>query len=207
MDRIRRKIIRTAFVFFLFPAFLSAQKFHFQNYNVQQGLIQSQVIAITQDRYDNLWFCTLGGISRFDGKDFTNYSETDGLISNFTNSIIADHESNIWIGTAFGISIFNGASFKNVKFSENPAANVVKTIQEDGRNRVWVLAGGTLYRVSHNEKPLHTAVSGLYERVTAIQVDKQGNLWASVMSKGIYKLKEKGWEMEFPLPENNEMGI
>ena len=82
-----------------FSVILSAQKFHFQNYNVQQGLIQSQVIAITQDHFDNLWFCTLGGISRFDGKVFTNYSETDGLISNFVNTIMADHESNIWIGT------------------------------------------------------------------------------------------------------------
>src|ERR1700680_2276865 len=71
---------------FFFPGSLSAQKFHFQNYNVQQGLIQSQVYAITQDHYDNLWFCTLGGISRFDGKSFTNYSETDGLIGNYANS-------------------------------------------------------------------------------------------------------------------------
>ncbi len=70
---------------FFIPSFIKAQKFHFQNYNVQQGLIQSQVSAITQDHYDNLWFCTLGGISRFDGKVFTNYSETEGLISNYAN--------------------------------------------------------------------------------------------------------------------------
>ena len=99
---------------------MSAQKFHFQNYNVQQGLIQSQVIAITQDHFDNLWFCTLGGISRFDGKVFTNYSETDGLLSNYANSIMADHDSNIWIGTAFGVSRFNGSTFKNIHLSENP---------------------------------------------------------------------------------------
>ncbi len=94
-----------------FPSLLQAQKFHFQNYNVQQGLIQSQVSAITQDHFDNLWFCTLGGISRFDGKVFTNYSETDGLISNYANTILADHESNIWIGTTNGVSKFNGVVF------------------------------------------------------------------------------------------------
>src|SRR5260370_331182 len=109
----------------LCPVILTAQKVNFQNYNVQQGLIQSQVIAITQDHFDNLWFCTLGGISRFDGKVFTNYSETDGLISNFANTIMADHESNIWIGTSNGVSRFNGAGFKSFRFSENPAANVV----------------------------------------------------------------------------------
>src|SRR6266849_634493 len=121
-----------------FPALLSAQKFHFQNYNVQQGLIQSQVIAITQDHYDNLWFCTLGGISRFDGKVFTNYSETDGLLSNYANCITADHDSNIWIGTSYGVSRFNGATFKNIRLSEKPGENAVRAIQQDAMNRIWV---------------------------------------------------------------------
>ena len=85
---------------------------------MQQGLIQSQVLAITQDHFDNLWFCTLGGISRFDGKVFTNYSETDGLISNYANTIMADHDSNIWVGTPFGVSRFNGKTFKNIRFTE-----------------------------------------------------------------------------------------
>jgi signal transduction histidine kinase/ligand-binding sensor domain-containing protein len=206
-DRFIQTIKSIFFGFCFFPAVLSAQKLHFQNYNVQQGLIQSQVIAITQDHYDNLWFCTLGGISRFDGKVFTNYSETDGLINNFANSILADHESNIWIGTISGVSRFNGSAFKNFRFSENPAANVVKSIQEDSVHRIWVLAGGTLYRINKGEKPLHTVVSGLYERVTTIQIDRQGFLWAAVMSKGIYRLEKDGWKMQIPLPENNEKGL
>jgi ligand-binding sensor domain-containing protein/signal transduction histidine kinase len=192
---------------FFFPAILCAQKVHFQNYNVQQGLIQSQVLAITQDHYDNLWFCTLGGISRFDGKTFTNYSETDGLINNFSNSIIADHESNIWIGTINGVSRFDGSEFKSFRFSENPAANVVKSIQEDSAHRIWVLAGGTLYRMNKGDRPLHTMVSGLYERVTTIQVDKKGFLWASIVSKGIFRLEKDGWKLQVPLPEDNSKGI
>jgi signal transduction histidine kinase/ligand-binding sensor domain-containing protein len=206
-DPFFRTIKRIFYVFFIFPSFLFAQKFHFQNYSVQQGLIQSQVIAITQDQYDNLWFCTLGGISRFDGKKFTNYSETDGLISNFSKSILADHESNIWIGTVNGISKFNGSGFKNFRFSENPSANVVKTIQEDAAHTIWVLAGGSLYRMSLGEKPLHTVVSGLYERITTIQADNQGVLWAAVMNDGIYRLEKEGWKLQFTLPERNEKGI
>ena len=206
-ERFIRTIKKIFTGFFFFPAILSAQKLHFQNYNVQQGLIQSQVLAITQDHFDNLWFCTLGGISRFDGKTFTNYSETDGLINNFSNSIIADHESNIWVGTINGVSRFNGSEFKSFKFSENPAANVVKSIQEDSAFRIWVLAGGTLYRMNKGEKPLHTVVSGLYERVSTIQVDKKGFLWASVVSKGIFRLEKDGWKLQIPLPEDNSKGF
>ena len=189
------------------PLFSSGQKFHFQNYNVQQGLIQSQVIGITQDHYDNLWFCTLGGISRFDGKQFTNYSETDGLLSNFANTILASRDSNIYVGTVFGVSKFNGTSFKSIRFSDNPAGNVVKTLREDSMRRIWALAGGTLYRINLGEKPLHTVVSGLYERVTAIDVDRQGFLWAAVMNKGVYRLEKDGWSLLIPLAEDNQKGI
>jgi ligand-binding sensor domain-containing protein/signal transduction histidine kinase len=200
-------VVRAIFFGFAFPFMASAQKVNFQNYNVQQGLIQSQVIAITQDHFDNLWFCTLGGISRFDGKVFTNYSETDGLISNFANTIMADHESNIWIGAISGVSRFNGTGFKNFRFSENPAANAVKSIQEDSARRIWALAGGTLYRLNKTDKPLHTVVSGLYEIVTAIQVDRQGFLWAAVLSKGIYKLEKDGWKLQFLIPESYGKGV
>jgi signal transduction histidine kinase/ligand-binding sensor domain-containing protein len=190
-----------------FPAFLCAQKFHFQNYNVQQGLIQSQVSAITQDHFDNLWFCTLGGISRYDGKDFTNYSETDGLISNYSNSILADHDSNIWVGTMNGISRFNGSSFKNIQLTESPAGNMVRAITEDGAHRIWVLASGKLFLMDTGEKPVRKDITGLYERVTAIQVDRQGMVNSAIMGKGIFRLEKGDWKMVVPLPENSERGF
>jgi signal transduction histidine kinase/ligand-binding sensor domain-containing protein len=207
MSGMLRYLKELSFACFLFPVFLSAQKFHFQNYNVQQGLIQSQVLAITQDHYDNLWFCTLGGISRFDGKVFTNYSETDGMISNYANTILAGHDSNIWIGTSFGVSRFNGAGFKNIRVTEKPAENMVRSIQEDGMNRIWVLCAGKLYLIDPKDKPIRTDITGSYERLTTIQVDRQGVLWAAVMSKGIFRLDNQHWKNEIPLPENNERGI
>ena len=98
-------------------------------------------------------------------------------------------------------------AFKNIRFSENPAGNVVKTLQEDSLHRIWALAGGTLYRINLEEKPLHTIVSGLYERVTALNVDKKGYLWAAVMNKGIFRLEKDGWKMQVPFPESSEKGI
>jgi signal transduction histidine kinase/ligand-binding sensor domain-containing protein len=201
-----KNILRTLWLIFyccwMFPLCLSAQKFHFQNYNVQQGLIQSQVMAITQDKFDNLWFCTLGGISRFDGREFTNYSETDGLISNHTNSIIADHESNMWIGTVYGLSRFNGAGFKNIRFSAAPDGNVVRSIKEDGRSRIWVLVGNKLFRIDQNAKPVQSTVSGVFEKISSIQVDDRGNLFAAVVHKGIYRLLNDKWTLELPVSEN-----
>jgi signal transduction histidine kinase/ligand-binding sensor domain-containing protein len=189
------------------PQFLSAQKFHFQNYNVQQGLIQSQVRCITQDYFDNLWFCTLGGISRFDGKVFTNYSETDGLISNYASCILADHQSNIWIGTSNGISKFNGMAFKNFRLSDKMSGNMVRAIREDAKQRIWVLSGGKLYLMEQGEKPVIQTVTGSNEILSVIETDKQGVLWAYVLNEGIFRLENDKWKLIIPRPEYSGMGI
>jgi signal transduction histidine kinase/ligand-binding sensor domain-containing protein len=207
MQRLPKYLKRIWFGCIFLPAVLSAQKFHFQNYNVQQGLIQSQVFCITQDHFDNLWFCTLGGISRFDGKVFTNYSETDGLISNYANCIMADHKSNMWIGTSYGASKFNGAGFKNYRFSDKPDGDMVRSIQEDSMHRIWVLSGGRLYLIANDEKPVLNPVTGSNEKLSAIDIDRQGRLWANVLREGIFRLENDGWKMVIPLTEFNEMGI
>jgi ligand-binding sensor domain-containing protein len=204
---LKRRWGRTLFICLLFPAFSNAQKFHFQNYNVQQGLIQSQVSAITQDHFDNLWFCTLGGISRFDGKVFTNYSETDGLISNYANTILADHDSNIWVGTEYGVSKFNGKVFQNFLLSDSMGGNMVRSIQEDALQRIWILSGSKLYQVDRNNKITRFSVVAESEKLTAIQTDKQGLLWAIVLNKGIYKLTNEGWKKMVPLSEFDENGV
>ncbi len=207
MVRFLRNIQWIFYGFFFFPQFSFAQKFHFQNYNVQQGLIQSQVFAITQDHFDNLWFCTLGGVSRFDGKVFTNYSETDGLISNYANCILADHDSNIWIGTSYGASKFNGLAFKNFRFSDRMNGNMVRSIREDAEHRIWVLSGGKLYLMDHGEKPVPKPVTGLNEIISVIEVDRQGKLWAYVLNEGFFRLENEKWKMTIPRPEYSGMGI
>jgi signal transduction histidine kinase/ligand-binding sensor domain-containing protein len=206
MDRLLRIFKVVFYVSFLIPRISSAQKFHFQNYNVQQGLVQSQVSSITQDHFDNLWFTTLGGISRFDGKVFTNYSETNGLVSNYANSILADHDSNIWIGTSDGISKFNGTNFKNFLFTDKAEGNMVRTIQEDGLHRIWVLASGKLYLMEHGEKPVAQFVASIDETISVIQVDLQGTLWANVLNDGIFRLANNRWEKIIPVPEYSETG-
>ncbi len=122
-------------------------------------------------------------------------------------TIMADHDSNIWIGTMYGISKFNGAAFKNYQFSDSMDGNSVRSIQEDALQRIWVLAGGKLYQMVQGEIPTRFPVTGLNERLTAIQVDKQGLLWAVVLNKGIFKLESEGWKLIVPLTEFDDNGV
>ncbi len=61
----------------MLPGMARSQIYYFDNYNVSEGLAQSKVFTIIQDRQDYLWLGTEGGISRFNGAYFENFtSET-----------------------------------------------------------------------------------------------------------------------------------
>ncbi|HXD93715.1 MAG TPA: two-component regulator propeller domain-containing protein, partial [Bacteroidia bacterium] len=60
-----------------------SQTYDFRNYNVEDGLAQSQVNCIFQDSKGYMWFGTGGGgLSMYDGKTFKNLSPGNGAISN-----------------------------------------------------------------------------------------------------------------------------
>jgi len=98
---------KTFLVFCLFfNSFLSnssfAQIYNFRNYSVRDGLLQSTVRTITQDKEGYVWFGTDGGVSKFDGLYFTNYSKREGLIDASVTSLFCDKSGRLWIGFASG---------------------------------------------------------------------------------------------------------
>jgi len=69
------------YIFLFVAAKLSAQTYDFRNYNVDDGLAQSQVFCIFQDSKGYMWFGTNGwGASKFDGKKFKNFTVTNVLL-------------------------------------------------------------------------------------------------------------------------------
>ena len=84
------------------------QQYNFINYSIEDGLAQSQVGAICQDKDGFVWIGTLGGLSKFDGINFTNYSTKDGLLNNQINAIYRDSWDKLWFGTQGGVTVYNG---------------------------------------------------------------------------------------------------
>lgn len=110
-----------------------AQRYSFLTYNTEQGLPQSQVTSITQDDFGYLWVGTLGGLSKFNGKDFTSYSTEDGLLNNrITFLTFIDGE--LWIGHEGGVSRMGNKSIQRWSFgNENKTVKVSKIIRYKGR--------------------------------------------------------------------------
>ena len=103
-------------IIFLLLAKLNSisQTYDFHNFNVEDGLAQSQVLSMCQDKYGNIWFGTNnGGVSKYDGNKFVNYTENDSLVNNVVFSITEIKNGNILFGTNGGLSILTGKKWTN----------------------------------------------------------------------------------------------
>ncbi|MBI1874227.1 MAG: hypothetical protein HYS05_10125 [Acidobacteria bacterium] len=82
-----------------------------KTYTMANGLAHDQVERIVRDSRGLLWFCTLDGLSRFDGYRFTTYSTKDGLAFSYVNDLIESRRGVYWIATdAGGVSRFDPAA-------------------------------------------------------------------------------------------------
>lgn len=112
--------IRLAFAFIFLACNISfAQQFNFVNFSLNEGLPQSQVTSICQDRSGYLWIGTETGLSKFDGISFTNFTAEDGLADNEIDNIYLDHDFNLWVATPKGLSKIENNEIVTYPFSED----------------------------------------------------------------------------------------
>jgi Two component regulator propeller len=95
-----------AFILFL-PLISKAERLPIKTYTVADGLLRDNVYKIKQDSRGFLWFCTVDGISRFDGYAFTNFTTSDGLPERHVNDLMETKNGIIWISTNDDLVKFN----------------------------------------------------------------------------------------------------
>lgn len=92
---------------------LWAQQYSLRQYTAVDGLPQSQVNMMVEDKDGYLWIATNGGgLARFDGKEFKVFTTRDGLPSNIIQYLKLDSKQNLWIINPIGITRYNGIDFK-----------------------------------------------------------------------------------------------
>jgi ligand-binding sensor domain-containing protein len=208
----------------LFVCFSQNSSENFVNYNIQNGLSQSSVMTIFQDRNHFLWFGTQDGLNKFDGTHFTvfrpendgNYSLSDSWVNNI---LFEDSEGFIWMLTADRIlnrfdpktgSFFN---FQNLTDDRKQALDFNKFffIVEDSQKNIWFSTVSGLYRLDKSKTKATNFSFSLFEKpdknktfVRQAITDKSGNLWFA-SSSGLFKFDLKnGKVVKFlAMPGNN----
>lgn len=118
------KILLTLFLIFTIPSHSFASGFYtkeallsIEHYNVPEGLSQSTVTSIIEDKHGYLWIGTLNGLNRFDGTNFKHYfSDESSLPSSFIRSLYIDRNGDLFVGTDKGLAIYDDEldQFKNL---------------------------------------------------------------------------------------------
>lgn len=172
-----------------------AQTYNFQNFTVEDGLTQSQVLSMCQDKNGVIWFGTVnGGVSKYDGNKFTTFNENDSLINNVVYSITELKNGKLLFGTAGGLSSLNGNTVTNYTEKNGlPNNSVYKTIQ-DKNGTVWVGTGKGLCHLAGNKIIPFTDDTLLNKaRIFTLYADKKNNVWFGTLGNGVikYNLKTK----------------
>ena len=171
------------------PRFKDAANTNMQYLDVDQGMIDSYVLCIYEDKRGNLWFGTNGGgVSLYNGESFTHFTEKEGLSSNIVWSILEDKNGNLWFGTwGGGVNLYNGESFSHFTEKEGLSNNIVLSILEDKKGNLWFGTWDGGVNLYNGESFTHfTEKEGLSNNIVlSILEDKNENLWFGTWDGGV----------------------
>lgn len=176
---------------------------------LQQGLSQSIVKCICQDKNGFMYFGTEDGLNIYDGYEFKilrhDKDNVNSLSYNDINTLLVDHNGIIWIGTFnAGLNNYNPSNFNFNRFRHNPknnkslSQNNINVIFEDRSGSIWIgtdnglnkIITDTISKTSYflnffNDPKDITTLSD--NTVLSINQDKKGNLWIGTNS-GLNKI-------------------
>jgi len=108
----------------------------------KNSLLDNYVNGLYEDKNHNLWFCTEGGLSKYNRNGtFTNYTMEEGLPENQVYRVLEDDREHLWISSAKGLIELNP---KNGKMKLYRANDGLPT-EQFNYNSSYKDRDGTLY--------------------------------------------------------------
>ena len=194
----------------------------FSQSRVTSELSQVSVEEVFQDSEGYLWFLTLEGVNRFDGKDTTIFradiANPYAISSNGLTSIAEDSEGNLWFGTdQSGLSRLSKRDyrFKSFKsgddFSTSPLSNQIQTISPFGDEELLIgyFSGGFslfhpgLSRFRHYTPRQHPILEGRV--ITAFFERNDGSVLLGTDGAGVLELDVNNGEIKSLSDRNSSL--
>ena len=184
-----------------------ANPISFRQLSQEDGLSQSNITDIIQDRRGFMWIATEDGLNRYDGYTFLKFHGTHGLPNDQVTVLLETQDGMIWIGTRWGgLAMLDPATLQFAKYAPNPGqafslrGESIKKLYEDREGRLWVgtFAGGLQYldRATGKFYSFPESLPGLHNtKIYGITEETNGRLWAGT-AEGLYELEQVQWSEE-----------
>ena len=179
------------------------QQIRFERISLEQGLSQSTIFAIYQDRTGFLWFGTEDGLNKYDGYEFSVYrhdpDDLHSLSDNTILSIFEDTTGVLWIGTyGRGLNRFerNKNEFTRYVNDSSDANSLVNdsinAIIDDASGSLWIGTWGGLDKldrekeifIHYNHDP-ENPNSLSNDVISDLLLSSNGTLWIGTLGGGL----------------------
>lgn len=203
----KRKMRNRIIVFIGFLCFFvcwvqaAGEHYYFKNFSIKDGLPQTTVNAIMQDKKGFMWFGTKGGLSRYDGVSFRNFkrnmNDNHSLGNNFITCLYEDKVGNIWVGTDAGVYIYYSdreifMQFNLLSKENTRIERTVSAISGDKEGRIWVAVETQgLFCYEPQKEVLHNyALNNISANVQSVISDNSGTIWIGFYGCGLFYSKD-----------------
>lgn len=176
---------------------LAQFNYKFQQLSVDEGLKNSRVVSVVQDKEGYMWMATHNGLDKFNGTDIKHYSlsASDSVFSNddIINCLVTSDKYDILCGTKNGnlysyhrkLDIFQ----KVLPNEQNNTLFNIYAIHADNENNIWIGTTGGLYHF-HSPSARLTAVDEISQGVNAIIPADENNIWIG-SARGLHLLNKE----------------
>jgi len=175
----------------------------YRSVSVTDGLSQAFVSAIAQDRDGYLWFGTLDGLNRYDGRRFVVYrhdpDDPRSLSAGAVYVLHVDQSGRVWVGTESGLNRYDPVTDSFTRYvhdpndPDTPADGRVSHIASDRGGHLWFWSS-SLHRLdpaSGRVRRYAVERTG-NSRLTGIEVDRADRLWLATAGHDVLKGDDTG---------------
>lgn len=159
--------------------FAGAQPLAFRRFDDRDGLPQSQITAILEDREGFLWIGTVEGLARLGASGFRPYRAQEQLRPTMVNCLMQDRLGSIWVGgDEAGVAEIRGSRIRN--FGEAEGLDITNVYSLLERQNGEILVGGRqgLFRKRGNRfERVALPDPWQYLPVFALAEDSRGGVW------------------------------
>jgi ligand-binding sensor domain-containing protein len=181
--------------------------FRFEHLGTEDGLSQSVVNVIIQDKMGFMWFGTEDGLNRYDGYEIKTFRPDPDVPNSLTDrwitSLCEDSQGYLWIGTRQGgLNRYDPVNGQFTHYKNDPenayslSSNNVSSILHDNQGNLWIGTNEGLNRLDLRSGRFHHYRANTYSKLSSDDIsvlyqDSNDVIWVGTTDNGLNRYDGK----------------